>query len=435
MFISSINKDIRAIINEISGQWGDLPVYIGGSGNFSVERILFQKGIKKIYSNDVLIQSCALGNYLSGKPMNVSVFNPKYAWLEEYFKSPEDTVAALLVCSEYFRYVENDYPYFVRMSQAYKEQFKRLHSDTLEMIQRVFDGVLLKDFVAQDVIDFIDSIPQESVAMSLFRNYGRGFDMASENFDLILNWDKPDYCEVDKERFQAMIKSLQRKKYWVLITQDEIEELQTFMAGYVQKIALCKPYYLYTNTEMINKRLVKPKQYLEDTGFKRLKNELKGDLKIVNLTRGQFNLIRSEYLKIGLMPATADVAFGILVGDELIGAAGFKDTRSRTFCDTYLVSDFSIKPTIYKRLSKLVLVAVLSEEMQGLLEQTFNAEIRHIGTTAFTEKSVSMKYRGLFNLYSRGAERLNYFAPAGRWSLKEGYALWKNNYSQTISIK
>ena len=52
-----------------------------------------------------------------------------------------------------------------------------------------------------------------------------------------------------------------------------------------------------------------------------------------------------------------------------------------------------------------------------------------IGTTAFTDKPVSMKYRGLFDVHSRGEGRINYVGQAGRWSLEEGYQWWKTNHS------
>ena len=67
----------------------------------------------------------------------------------------------------------------------------------------------------------------------------------------------------------------------------------------------------------------------------------------------------------------------------------------------YLLSDFPVAPTDYKHLAKLVLYAALSSEGKLLAERATNHRVRTMITTAFTNKPVSMKYRGLFNLLAR----------------------------------
>ena len=98
--------------------------------------------------------------------------------------------------------------------------------------------------------------------------------------------------------------------------------------------------------------------------------------------------------------------------------------------DIYMMSDFCIRPSIYKRLAKLVLVAALSQEMKEVLEQAMAMKVKTIGTTVFTQKNVSMKYRGLFDIYSKKDGAINYVAQAGRWTLKEGFEWWKSKHGQ-----
>ncbi|USK77740.1 hypothetical protein LIT31_26200 (plasmid) [Peribacillus frigoritolerans] len=97
------------------------------------------------------------------------------------------------------------------------------------------------------------------------------------------------------------------------------------------------------------------------------------------------------------------------------------------------MSDFVIRPVKYKRLSKLILACVLSKEVKMLLEQALNGRIKALSTTAFTDKPVSMKYRGLFEVHSRKEGRVNYTAPAGKWSLQEGYKWWWNKHSKSLN--
>ena len=43
-FVGAINADLRAVLAELAPRWRDRKVYVGCSGNFTVERILHQAG-------------------------------------------------------------------------------------------------------------------------------------------------------------------------------------------------------------------------------------------------------------------------------------------------------------------------------------------------------------------------------------------------------
>jgi hypothetical protein len=45
MFVGSINADLRSILAQLAPAWPGLPVYVGCSGNFTVERILAAHGL------------------------------------------------------------------------------------------------------------------------------------------------------------------------------------------------------------------------------------------------------------------------------------------------------------------------------------------------------------------------------------------------------
>ena len=40
-----------------------------------------------------------------------------------------------------------------------------------------------------------------------------------------------------------------------------------------------------------------------------------------------------------------------------------------------------------------------------------------------------MKYRGLFEVYNRKEDAVNYEAKAGKWSFEEDFQWWLNKYS------
>ena len=435
MFLDAINHDVKAILNELSRECGDTDFFVCSSGDFVVERILSKNNFKNIYGNDVSICSCFIGNYLVGKSMPIEIINPDYKWLSNYLNSDIDKIATLLICSEYFKYTDKDSLYFKRIDNAYREQFKNLHSKTSETVKFLLEQTKLKNFFMLGPVDFIESIPQNCTVIGRISSYESGQDNLSKKFDEIFYWDKPVYEVLDKERFNKFNQCIREKRNWIIWGNKEIFDLQSYLIGRVQNSLKGKSVYVYSNVYMKSK-LVMPRQQIEPVFFKRATEKLSGDLRIINLSMGQLNTLRSEYLSKGIECVAPDVSFGIAIGEELIGAVAFSKTNyCYNFSDVYMMSDFCISPSIYRKLSKLVLVAVLSTEMQSLLEQRFSCEIKTIGTTAFTKKAVSMKYRGLFELYSRKDSMLNYIARAGKWSLKEGYKWWENNHSQMALIK
>ena len=123
---------------------------------------------------------------------------------------------------------------------------------------------------------------------------------------------------------------------------------------------------------------------------------------------------------------------------KLIGCVGFTMVNSGRhwngidLYDAYIICDFAIRPSIYKRLSKLVIVAALSKELKVLMEIMHQRRIYYIGTSVFSDyDGGSMKYRGLFEpKKERSSGSILYLAEAGRWSLKEGFEWWKKHHSQ-----
>jgi hypothetical protein len=58
--------------------------------------------------------------------------------------------------------------------------------------------------------------------------------------------------------------------------------------------------------------------------------------------------------------------------------------------------------TRYARLSKLVLQMAVAGQTRRLVERIRQIRTRTLTTTAFTDRAVSMKYRGVLQLYKRG---------------------------------
>lgn len=432
MFVGSINQDLRGLLAELAPGWRKRPVYVGCSGNLTVERILAREGVQEIHGNDISLYSCVLGAYAAGQSVPVSLKpDTGYEWMAPYMAAGPDLIAHLLMTMEYVKYTGRGEAYHRRMVSAYERDWPRLHAATVKRVTEALTGVHLASFHAGDVVDHIANAPQDAVVVSFPPTYAGGYERLYAKFTDIFDWQPPPYVEFDEERFKLLSSLMQEKAHWVTLRDVQEPELAANLIGSFQTTARSKPVYVYAG-EGRRARLTVPVQKLEHVPIGRLEARGEGLLRIVRLTGGQMNLLRSEYLAPGIAPAAPQVNIGVLWGEKLLGACGFlvPTMIGNGWCDAYVMTDFAVRPTVYKRLSKLVLAAMLSTEMKAVLEMSMNKRVAILGTTAFTTKPVSMKYRGLFEIYSRKDGAINYVGQTGKWTLQGGLAWWLKHHGQ-----
>jgi hypothetical protein len=428
MFVGAINADLRSIIAALAPSWKGLPVYVGCSGTYTVERILSQAGLPEIHGNDVSLYSCAMGQYLAGQSFPLKIADERLGWLEPFLGPGLPTITTLLLCTTMMQSWEKDNAFHRRMWEAYRRSFPTLHAKTLLKVQRGLEGVQLRSFYAGDVVDFVAAGPEESVVVSFPPTYSSGYERLYRKMDAAFDWPRPDYQLFTEERFAFLLDVMKSKRAWLVSRDAVIPALADYEIGLVQTTVRSKPVHVYSNHGRAT--LTQPHQPLEPVPYARVQDTISGDLTIIPLSQGQLNTLRSEYLSATIAPGRLKQGYGVLLGGKLAGAFEITTPAFGNWCDLYMMTDLAVASPI-ARLSKLVLTAALSTEIRTLLEQRYCLRVETIGTTAFTDKPVSMKYRGLYELHSRKPGQLNYVARAGRWSLEEGLAWWIKTQSRT----
>ena len=430
MFTGAINSDIRSILCSVIPYFGDAKVNVACSGNFTIERILSARGVRSIRSNDVSLYSSVIGGYLTGNNIKVGLLDgEKYAWLKDYISPGIDTVATMMLCTKVFQCIDKKPEYYKRQFAAYIKNWGLLHKRTCEKIAPILEEIKVNEFCCQDGYDFVNDAQEDSVVISFPPTYVGGYEKLYKKFDEAFVWDNPPYTMFDEKRLEEFFELCCSKRYWILLRDVFVPEWEEFIIGFVQTSPRSKPVYVYSNLNS-KKFLTMPRQKIEPLPLKRLDGEITPPLSIIEISQAQMNLLRSEYLSKKIPPASASVRFAVVCGGYLVGAIGFAPHKY-TAEGAYMMINFAIAPTLYKRLSKLVLAAALSKEVQCVLMQKFNAKVPLILTTAFTKKPVSMKYRGLFDVYNKKEGIVNYSAKAGRWTLEEGFRWWMNTQSQS----
>ncbi len=84
----------------------------------------------------------------------------------------------------------------------------------------------------------------------------------------------------------------------------------------------------------------------------------------------------------------------------------------------FLHSDFVV-PSKERRLSKLMLYLLKSEDVRDFLVEKFNYFFDGLKTTVYSNKPVSMKYRGAFKLQRRDKGKLIYCGDFNKLKIKK----------------
>jgi hypothetical protein len=353
-------------------------------------------------------------------------------WLQEWLTPGLDTLATLSMCREYLTNsgkIGNRW--YSRMAHEYRLRWPDLHKASKEKIQKALEGFRLTSFTPGDVVDYIHAVvPQQALVISFPPTYEGGYEKLYKRMDEVLSWDAPTYDVFNDLRFAEFTAALQSKDHWITIRDNDVEALRPFLIARSKATPRARTVYMYADTagEIL---LTQPRQSLEPFPYPRLHGELTEPLRLVIISQAQLNTLRSQYLSVGIAPASAYVSMALMSGNHLIGCLSFKRAElDQELNEAYMMSDFVIRPSIYPKLSKLVVMAALSTEAKAVLETTFNRQLAAINTTAFTDKPVSMKYRGVMRLAGRSKGKLAYRELTGKWSLAEGLEQWKTKYGQ-----
>ena len=432
-FTGSLNTEARKVVSEIVNGWNAEKFYIGCSGNYTVEQLIQQKDAE-IYSNDIALYSVAIGRYLTGQSLDVALLGDELAFMQAYISTPLDLIATLMLCTQYFQFEGKATPYHERMANHYRQHFPELHAATVEKNKPLLDSIKIKDFQACDVLDFARSAPDEAAFICYPPTYRGGYEKLYKRINQAFVWAWPKYRVFDGDSFYELISIARKKNYWCIIKDAQIEDLKDYLCAIVSTSDRAKPVYVYASP---NKRTILDisSKKLSPFRVERLnKNKIAWPICFEKINKEQLDLLRDEYLNKNIAQGKAGLNIVLYASGYVFGACSFTlnadfNTRDDA-APVYLVADFAVSGTQYKRLSKLVLATVCSTEMKSFLEGYFCMNVPAVKTAVFSQKAVSMKYRGIFELRTRKAGQLNYVGQLGKWTLKEGFEWWMKNHSQ-----
>lgn len=440
MFHGSVPGDLRSIVREHGRRWTNHQVWVGCSGNFTIERVLYGH-VAGLHSNDVQGYSSAVGMYLADRDVPFTLkseYAEQLGWLDPYLKEPADTLATVMIGTRFLQWVGKEGLYYDRMLRAHQAQWPEVHKKTVEKIESA--DMRIDSYHAMDVREWLRDVVPGKDAVAMFPPFFAGdYESQFAMIDQFFDWPEPSYPELDEEGKDELVELVKDRPDWLIGLHIEREELKPFLRGRVQTSNRGVPIHVYSSGDV--SRIVRPRQQVERIPMPKIgpDDTFAEDavMKIHPLNGGQFAMIRSQFMAKSIKPGSPLLACGVSVGGKIIGAFAYLPPKFDPDV-VYLMSDFPVSWSKYKHLAKLVIVAAMSVEAKQLVQRPLAHLVTSLSTTAFTNRPVSMKYRNLMKLGSRkpaedGAHefQLQYEGAMGEWTLQEGLKMWSDRWGAT----
>jgi hypothetical protein len=408
-------------------------VCVGCSGNFTVEQILQGLGCS-IWSNDIALYSSLIGAHLAGKPIRTEIQDEGYSWIAPYFeRGGVSRIAAISLLFEMLKNEKGNNLNQIRMFQHYRENFEGFMRQSISRMEAALKEIKIDDYTMTDVHDLYRDLGEDWIRVAFLPTYVGGYEKLYSRLEKIVGWDPPRYEILTKERYETTVEFMRRGRYLYLSDHDRKEDglFAIVKTGRLRNI------YLYSNLPF-RKSYVIPYAKNEKARFQFLPRDYEiretSQLSFFKTSNNVMNYYKNLFLKKGIDHATGLSPLLVLLDGYLFGFLLFDIIRygmdqDRSTRGIYMLSDFVIAhPT--PRLSKLLLIATKTKELQEILKSKFVQKVDFILTTAFTDKPVSMKYRGVYKLEKRGEGFLQYTTDCGTITAKEAVKTWLKKKSK-----
>ncbi|GIE28930.1 hypothetical protein Ait01nite_019750 [Actinoplanes italicus] len=444
VFHGSIPSDLRSIIYEHADGWPATDLYVGCSGNFTIERVLHSRPGEQrpIHGNDVQSYSSALGWWLAGQPLPYTLNDAggeHLAWLEPYLRTDTDLLASLMLGTRFLQYVGRSGVYYERMMRATIGQFPTMHARTVGKLEAL--TTRLASYYCGDVREYLETVVPADAPVAMFPPFYAGdYEQQFASIDDFFDWPAPEYDTLDEDGKEQIIGAVLDRPHWILGLHIARDELRPWLRGVVQTSNRGLPIYVYASSGA--RRIVAPVQQVAPIFMPKIgpTDELGDTMAIHVLTGGQFSGIRSQFMSKTILPGSPLLACGVSVAGKLVGAFAYLPPKFDP-STAYLMSDFPVSWSRYRRLAKLIVMAAASREAQLLLQRSLSKRLTGWSTTAFTNNPNSAKYgRGIpgVRLQKRtepAADKihrfqLQYGGPLGGWTLNEALAEWKRRHGK-----
>ena len=430
MFVGSVPRDVVNQLIQVADIRENDHVFVCCSGSFRVDLAIKEHftGVS-VHGNDVSLLSCAVGQLLIGKQLDFQ-FIKDLAFVEDILKgeSYSARIAALSIALELSKYNQKTI-FGKKHVDYYKDHFKETLKAATERVDKTYHEARIDDFCMGDFrAHAMRAAECDGFVVGFPPTYKGGYERMYKRVDENTKWQEPSYGLWDPADMEGWLSELREYGVRHCVFVDRKLEGFSAMAKFTRPQA--HPIYLYgAGAKRSSLRIKEPKSVpfkYEPVDPDALTE--KTTVGLVAVTNGHFNFLRNKYLAKGIQFVDGMYSYLVLLDGKVAG--GFSVSRMNTGDRErlYLLSDFSIRRE--RRLAKLIAIMAATRTAVRPAELKMLLRIRALVTTVFTDRPVSMKYRGIYKLIARKPGFLQYERLVSGLLPQEVYAQWWSKYAQ-----
>ena len=440
MFIGAIETEFRRWFALNKEAFRGRTLFVGCSGNFTIEQLLGPVA-GEVHSNDVSIYSHFLGHHLASQPFTCRIKEPEWEWLQTFIE--ENAGAAIVLLFELLKWHPRKNAYQQRIYDEILGTWEYRFEKTAERVEKAKATCRMGSYRSSDIYEFADralEMDPNGVFLAFLPFYKGGYERLYKHLDEIFEWSVPRYEIIDAARKGAIVEKVRRFDHVII---DDMPHDTGTPAVMLKRKTATKSMWLYSNLDL-DRVLVRCHTRCEATHYPLLKEEdlaaITPDSPVVikKVKAAEINYYRNRFLAKDIEFADGMWNFLFFIDGKLFGFAIV--SLSKFGGDgLYLPSDFVAPVVKEARLARLLLLLLQSTHFREVCQELTLSRVPVLSTTAFTEKPVSMKYRGLFDLVKRGEDAggkrsLNYDTKTGLHDDREAIQTWLTKYRRLPQI-
>ena len=440
-FVGSVPHEARAVIADALKPYGDLgadrpEVYVGCSGNYAIDKICAARGFR-VHSNDVSLYSALVGFIATGREL----WKPKLKnemlkqVLFRYGDTPRESLAKVMFAMAVGDYIGQKNDYERMMLERYLQKAADFMDSTLEKFTKTdMFAFHAEDFFYGDFRDSIERAKESDLIFAFPPTYKGGYEKLYRFVDEAFEYPPPEYRVFDPAKAAECFRDLLQRKQCMIYTDQRHAELEGWLTGAIRLGGGKHEIFLYSSFRRKGRSSV----FIDDLGGQE-------EIPKTALLPREYEPKRTDKPSICVVPSNDVLHFKRLFmsarvdyskGEDLclefgLNGKAFGWASFSTMLGTrqpgclFGVADFVMDSGI-RHLSKLLIKLLLSDDTRRAIMRRLFVNYSGIQTSVYTEKPVSMKYRGVYQLIARDekAHKLTYVGFFGKRTLQDIYTEW-----------
>ena len=427
MFIGAVPTEVVAqtLATVPFAEWGD--VFVGCSGSFRFDRsVKMRNPTCRVYSNDVSLLTCSIGAAAMGREFEI-VFKDELEFVEPLMEGRDfkTRVAAVMVACAMGKFTgKNDYAraHF----KHYRENFGTFVEAALPKLEALVAEIKIEEFYAGDFTEQANRAAEVGGGMACFApTYKGGYERIYRLVNNNVIWPSPSYGIWNPDALPTFIASLEDRRIPYCVISDQLLD----RAPTTEWRGSNKPVYTYASSTGASFR----RRRQNEVQFKytavepdSITDASKAEVVVVDNKRMTY--LKNVYLSKGIEHTTGQINCLVLIDGALAGGFIYSQTRfGDKTRELYMLSDFSISRE--RKISKLIPMIATCREVIEPINRMLLIKVESVTTTAFTNKPISMKYRGIFDLVKRTPDHLQYESRIRNQTIEDVFHEWFRKFA------